>query len=59
VDSPQPGGLRAAELVEGLRAALTTGLPVGLQVTIFDPDLDSGGRIARELTDLLVDVFAR
>jgi hypothetical protein len=32
---------------------------VGLQVTIFDPDLDSGGRLARELTDLLVDVFAR
>ena len=59
VDSPQPGGLRAAELVEGLRAALTTGLAVGLQVTIFDPDLDSGGGFARELTDLLVDVLAR
>lgn len=57
VDSPQPGGLRAAELVEALRAALATGLAVGMQVTIFDPDLDPGGQLARALADLLVEAL--
>ena len=31
---------------------------VGLDVGIFDPDLDPDGRYAAELTDALVAVFA-
>jgi arginase len=57
VDSPAPGGLTFAELAELLRRLLA-GPAVGLQVTVFDPDLDPGGEQARELTDCLVSAFA-
>jgi arginase len=57
VDSPQPDGLSYRELVEVLRTALGFELTVGMQVTIFDPELDSDGRLARELTEVLVEVF--
>src|SRR5215472_2579554 len=56
VDSPDPGGLSAAELT-GLLAALAPGA-VGAQVTVFDPDLDPDGRHARLLTDILVTGLA-
>jgi arginase len=52
VDSPDPGGLSAAELT-GLLAALAP-RAVGAQVTVFDPDLDPDGSHARLLTDILV-----
>ena len=50
VDSPDPGGLSAAELT-GLLAALAP-RAVGAQVTVFDPDLDPDGSHARLLTDI-------
>lgn len=53
VDSPDPGGLDVAELVELLRALGPHA--VGASITVFDPDLDPDGRYARLLTDLLVD----
>jgi arginase len=46
VDSRQPDGLSYVELVELLRAALSFDLAVGMQVTIFDPELDPTGQIA-------------
>jgi arginase len=52
VDSPAPGGLSFDEL-----AALLNRLApdaVGVQVTVFDPDLDPDGSIAEALTDCLV-----
>ena len=52
VDSPDPGGLSAAELT-GLLAALAP-RAVGAQVTVFDPDLDPDSSHARLLTDILV-----
>ena len=52
VDSPAPGGLSFAELTELLRAVLDGA--VGVQVTVFDPDLDADGSQARALTDCLV-----
>ncbi|MFD0683094.1 arginase family protein [Actinomadura fibrosa] len=52
VDSPDPGGLDAAELT-GLLAALAP-RAIGAQVTVFDPDLDPDGAYARLLTDVLV-----
>ncbi|WP_166609156.1 arginase family protein [Kineococcus siccus] len=52
VDSPDPGGLTPQELTE-LLVRLAPGA-VGIQVTVFDPDLDPDGRCARLLADVLV-----
>lgn len=54
VDSPDPGGIRHDELVALLAPLVTAPRCVGVQVTIFDPDLDPDGRLASELTDTLV-----
>jgi arginase len=51
VDSPDPGGLDPKELA-ALLAALSPAA-VGAQVTVFNPDLDPGGRYAHLLTDVL------
>jgi arginase len=56
VDSPDPGGLNAAELTELLTALAPRA--VGAQVTVFDPDLDPDGGHARLLTDILVTGLA-
>ncbi len=58
VDSRQPGGIGYGELVELLRPLLRSGLAVGMEVTIFDPDLDPDGRIAAGFTDALVGALA-
>jgi arginase len=52
VDSPAPGGLSFDELA-ALLARLAPGA-VGVQVTVFDPDLDPDGSIAEAVTDSLV-----
>jgi arginase len=49
VDSRQPGGLSWQELECIVEGALATGHAVGMEVTIFDPDLDSTGSVAVEL----------
>ncbi len=54
VDSRQPDGLSYAELLELLRVLLRSELAVGMQVTIFDPELDPTGEIADEFTSALV-----
>jgi arginase len=53
VDSPDPGGCAADELVELLRALAPRA--VGASVTVFDPDLDPDGRYARLVSDVVVD----
>ncbi len=53
VDSPAPGGLSFDEL-SALLQRLRAGA-VGVQVTVFDPDLDPDGSQARGLTDCLVN----
>jgi arginase len=58
VDSPQPGGLRYDELIEPLRLLLGSGFAVGMEVTIFDPDLDPDGRIAGEIVRALAASFS-
>ena len=57
VDSRQPDGLSYSELVELLRVLLRSGLAVGMEVTIFDPELDPTGEIADGFTDALVEAF--
>jgi arginase len=54
VDSPDPGGIDHAQLVELLRPLLSAPNCLGIDVGIFDPDLDPDGRYAAELTDTLV-----
>jgi arginase len=54
VDSPEPDGLTHQELAALLRTLTASELAVGVQLTIFDPDLDPDGRLAAELTDTVV-----
>jgi arginase len=39
VDSPEPGGLDFGEFSAPLHQLLSSGAAVGLQVTVFDPEL--------------------
>ena len=54
VDSRQPGGLSYDDLEALLRPILDTGRVAGMQVTIYDPDLDPDGTAGRALVDFLV-----
>lgn len=54
VDSPEPGGLTHQELAALLQTLTGSELAAGMQLTIFDPDLDPDGRLAAELTDTVV-----
>jgi arginase len=54
VDSPDPDGIGHDELVELLTSLTASPRCVGVEVTVFDPDLDPDGRLAHELTDTLV-----
>lgn len=57
VDSPQPDGFTYNELSEVLGVAAASPLAVGVEITIFDPDLDPGGTLARQLMEALVAGF--
>lgn len=59
VDAPDPGGLEFAELIDLLRPLLADSRCVGMQLTIFDPDLDPAGTLAAELTDAIVAALGR
>lgn len=54
VDYRMPGGLRFAELTEALRLISASNLSVGMTITIFNPDLDADGIIARNFVTSLV-----
>ncbi len=54
VDSPDPGGLSPDRLVELLRGLLAIPGAAGLELTIFDPDLDPDGTQAALVADCLV-----
>jgi arginase len=55
VDSPTPGGLDWEEAEALLRELVRAHGAVGIEVTIFDPDLDPTGVLADRLADLLVN----
>lgn len=59
VDTPTPGGLDHDELVTILGTLLASPRSAGLDVTVFDPDLDPEGALAGRLTDILVAAFNR
>jgi arginase len=59
VDSPNPNGLQLEELRDALRVFLADPRVVGMEVTIYDPDLDPEGAYGDALADLLVAAFRR
>lgn len=59
VDSPDPGGMTLAELEDTLATALASPRAVGMELTIFDPDLDPDGALAERLVGLLQRAFTR
>jgi arginase len=54
VDYRMPGGLSWEELATILQAAIASGRAIGLNITIFNPKLDSDGSIAAAFVDALV-----
>ncbi|GGZ69364.1 arginase family protein [Streptomyces bluensis] len=59
VDSPDPDGLLPDELVALLRPLVTSPHCAGLNVTIYDPDLDPDGTAGALLSDVIVAAFSR
>jgi arginase len=59
VDSPEPDGLTDQELIGLLRALAASDLAVGVEVTIFDPDLDPDGHLAHQLATMVGEGFAQ
>lgn len=59
VDSPNERGVTLAELEELLTELLSSHRVAGMNVSIFDPELDSDGRFAILLVDLLVKVLGQ
>jgi arginase len=57
VDTPTPGGLTIQELIDLLLPLLRSDLAVGLQIAVFDPDLDPDGSLAQSLTEMIATVF--
>ncbi|MFJ9031337.1 arginase family protein [Streptomyces sp. NPDC102274] len=57
VDSPDAGGLLPDELAVLLRTLVRSERCIGLNVTIYDPDLDPDGTAGALLADLVVGAF--
>lgn len=57
VDFRVPGGLSWDDLAAALRIGLASGKAVGLEITIYNPDLDKDGSAGRGLADLLAETL--
>jgi arginase len=58
VDDPRPNGLLWDDLAATLRIAVGSGCAVGLQVTIYNPDMESDGVSGRGLAAIVGDTLA-
>jgi arginase len=58
VDDPRPDGLAWDEVVLALRMALGSGRAVGLQVAIYNPDIDADGSNGRGLAATVREALA-
>jgi arginase len=58
VDSPEPDGLSVDELVTLLRPFVRDPRAAGLELTIYDPNLDGDGACAETLVSVLEQTFA-
>ncbi|SDK54795.1 arginase [Nocardioides sp. YR527] len=54
VDSPAPGGLDQQHFVDLLATLCSVPVARGLEITVFDPDLDPTGEHAADLVEMLV-----
>ncbi len=59
VDSPAPNGLSFAQLGEVVSPILLSPVCVGMELTIYDPDLDADGRYGDAIVRFLEAVFER
>lgn len=57
VDSPEPDGLSFTELSSLLKLLVASPACVGLELTIYDPDLDPSGVYAKQTVECLREVF--
>jgi len=57
VDSPDPGGMTPTELTHLLKGAIRSRKCAGVELTIYDPELDPARRCATLIVDLVGDVF--
>ncbi|HTS80431.1 MAG TPA: arginase family protein [Myxococcaceae bacterium] len=57
VDSRAPGGLSYEALVALIRPLLASPRALGVELTIYDPDLDPAGTLGRALTAALVEAI--
>lgn len=58
VDYRQPGGLSWGQLETLTRAVLSSGSVIGMDVTIYNPDMDPDGRYAKRIVKYLQDALA-
>lgn len=58
VDYQQPGGLSWSQLESLTNTALSSGNVIGLNVTIYNPDLDSDNRFAKRIVKYLQTTLA-
>ena len=58
VDDPRPHGLAWDELTEALTVAIRSGRAVGLQVAIYNPDIDADGSNGCGLAAAVHDALA-
>jgi arginase len=59
VDSPGTPGFDFPQLTQLLRALVDSGRVIGLDVCIYDPDLDPGHRFAQPIADCLAGALSR
>jgi len=59
VDSPDPGGVNFDQLEDVLALALASPRIVGMEIDIYDPDLDPDGRYAGRLVAMIERVIKR
>ncbi len=57
VDYRLPGGLSTEELTQALRIAMASGMAMGIEVTIYNPNLDKDGEAGRRLADTLANAL--
>lgn len=55
VDSRQPDGLGTEEVVDLLRRLVASGRVIGMNATIYDPDLDPSGAHARTFATVIAE----
>ena len=58
VDDPRPDGLAWEDLVSALSVGVRSGHAVGLQVAIYNPDIDADGSNGRGLAATVREALA-